>query len=455
MEEKCNAVVPVQKNPRGKFVGCQQRQMIINLYISKMTEQATLPVQRHLKYIDLIKLMSQEIGIGQRTISTTLSEYRRKGTITSPNRKKVRPKLTDKVNESDKNAIRRKIHEFWHRREIPTFEKIMASINNDPSLTNFSRSSFQLLLKDLNFVYTKIKRNNALSERGDIVCWRQKYLESIRYYRNCGRQIYYLDESWISVEETSKSVDTTIQSEQKNPSVKGKKLIVVHIGSSDGFVDGGLLAFESKDNSSDNHDEMDDDTFYEWFSSILSLLKDNAVIVMDTALYHSVKKHTFPHISWKKDKIITWLENNGKLIHRPMVKHQLLEEAEQFRTVCEKYVIDELAKENNKIVLRIPPYHSELNPIELAWSFVKQHVKTNNTTFTLTDVQKLLHEGVERVTPLMWKNYINHVIKVEDKFFELDFIIDELLEAELAEPSALHIVTLSGDVSDSESEFDG
>lgn len=57
-------------------------------------------------------------------------------------------------------------------------------------------------------------------------------------------------------ETTSKSwVDATVTSHrdaflrgltsgQKNPSGKGKRLIVVHIGSSDGFVDGGLLAFE-------------------------------------------------------------------------------------------------------------------------------------------------------------------------------------------------------------------
>jgi len=420
-----------------------------------MTEQASLPDQRHLKYIDLIKLMSQETGIGQRTISMTLSEYKRRGTITSPNRKKVRPKLTEKVNEFDKNAIRRKIHEFWHRKEFPTFEKIMTSINDDPSLSNFSRSSLQLLLKDLNFEYTKIKRNFALTERGDIVCWRQKYLESIRYYRSHGRQIYYLDESWINVEESAKSVDTTIQSGQKNLSGKGKQLIVVHIGSSDGFVAGGLRYFESKNNSSDYHDEINDVTFYEWFSSIISLLEDNAVIVMDTASYHSVKKDTFPLISWEKGKIIKWLEDKGKLIHRPMVKHQLLEEAEQFRPVCEKYVIDELAKENNKIVLRLPPYHSELNPIELVWAFVKRHVKTNNTTFKLPDVQKLLHEGVELVTPEMWKNCINHVIKEEDKFFEIDFITEEFLEAELTEPNAVHFVTIKGNISDdSESEFD-
>ncbi|CAI6365855.1 unnamed protein product [Macrosiphum euphorbiae] len=455
MEEKFNAVVPVKKNPRGKFVGCEQRQKIINLYISKMTEQASLPDQRHLKYIDLIKLMSQETGIGQRTISMTLSEYKRRGTITSPNRKKVRPKLTEKVNEFDKNAIRRKIHEFWHRKEFPTFEKIMTSINDDPNLSNFSRSSLQLLLKDLNFEYTKIKRNFALTERGDIVCWRQKYLESIRYYRSHGRQIYYLDESWINIEESAKSVDATIQSGQKNLSGKGKQLIVVHIGSSDGFVAGGLRYFESKNNSSDYHDEINDVTFYEWFSSIISLLEDNAVIVMDTASYHSVKKDTFPLISWEKGKIIKWLEDKGKLIHRPMVKHQLLEEAEQFRPVCEKYVIDELAKENNKIVLRLPPYHSELNPIELVWAFVKRHVKTNNTTFKLPDVQKLLHEGVELVTPEMWKKLYKYFIKEEDKFFEIDFITEEFLEAELTEPNAVHFVTIKGNISDdSESEFD-
>ncbi|XP_060861942.1 uncharacterized protein LOC132938975 [Metopolophium dirhodum] len=381
MEEKFNVFVPVKKNPCGKLVGYHQRQIIINLYISKMTAQAKHPNKRRLKYIELIKFISQETGIGQRTISKTLSEYKRKGTISSPNRKKVRPK-------------------------------------------------------------------------GDIVCWRQKYLESIRYYRSHGRQIYYLDESWINVEESAKSVDSTIQSGQKNLSGKGKQLTVVHIGSSDGFVAGGLWAFESKNNSSDYHDEINDVTFYEWFKGIISLLEDNAVIVMDTASYHSAKKDMFPLISWGNGKIIKWLENKGKLIHRPMVKHQLLEEAEQFRPVCEKYVIDELAKENNKIVLRLPPYHSELNPIELAWSFVKRYVKTNNMTFKLPDVQKLLHEGVELVTPQMWKKFINHVIKKEDKFFEIDFITDELLEAELEEPNASHSQTIKCEVSDSEAEFD-
>ncbi|CAI6358942.1 unnamed protein product [Macrosiphum euphorbiae] len=83
---------------------------------------------------------------------------------------------------------------------------------------------------------------------------------------------------------------------QKEHSGKGKRLIVLHIGSTDGFVPGGLLCFESKTNSTDYHDEMNGDTFYEWFVRILPLLKENAVIVM----YHSVKKCKIPTMSWKK-----------------------------------------------------------------------------------------------------------------------------------------------------------
>jgi len=91
---------------------------------------------------------------------------------------------------------------------------------------------------------------------------------------------------------------------QKNPSAKGKRLIVVHIGSSDGFVAGGLLVFESKKNTSDYHDEMNGNSFYDWFSSILPLLKENVVVVMDNTPYHSVnKKKRFPNFRGKRKKL--------------------------------------------------------------------------------------------------------------------------------------------------------
>jgi len=85
-----------------------------------------------------------------------------------------------------------------------------------------------------------------------------------------------------------------------NPTGKGTRLIVLHIGSAAGFVPGGLLCFQSKKNSSDYHDEMSGQTFQEWFEEILPLLEDNAVIVLDNAPYHSVKKEKTPTMAWKK-----------------------------------------------------------------------------------------------------------------------------------------------------------
>lgn len=66
----------------------------------------------------------------------------------------------------------------------------------------------------------------------------------------------------------------------KNPTGKGKRLIVLHIGSNNGFLPGGLLCFESKKNSSDYHDEMNGACFQEWFESILPRLEPNSIIVL-------------------------------------------------------------------------------------------------------------------------------------------------------------------------------
>lgn len=129
--------------------------------------------------------------------------------------------------------------------------------------------------------------------------------------------------------------------------------------------------------------------------------KNSAVIVMDNAAYHSVKKDRIPVMSWKKQDIINWLESKGENISYPTTKGALLSQVKTIHTEHDKYVIDDYAKDNNKIVLRLPPYHCELNPIELAWSSVKSYVRTHNSTFKLKDVKELLERGVEHVIPEM------------------------------------------------------
>ena len=88
----------------------------------------------------------------------------------------------------------------------------------------------------------------------------------------------------------------------KNPSGKGKRLIILHIGSDNGFLDGGLLIFESKQ-TNDYHEEMNGEVFKEWFEGILSKLVPQNVI-MDNAPYHSFRLYKRPNSSWRKQQIV-------------------------------------------------------------------------------------------------------------------------------------------------------
>ncbi|GBP70621.1 hypothetical protein EVAR_98201_1 [Eumeta japonica] len=58
-----------------------------------------------------------------------------------------------------------------------------------------------------------------------------------------------------------------------------------------------------------------------------------------------------------------------------------------------------MAKKKVVEVLRLPPYHCELNPIELVWADIKGHVARNNTIFKIADVKKLLSEGLTQIMP--------------------------------------------------------
>lgn len=133
--------------------------MIINIYKDKVKQQLENPDSPKLTYRQMLLEVCKTSGIGQRTVQTTLAEYKTKGTVSSPNKNKIRPTILEKVDSFDKHAIRRKIHGFWLNREVPTLQKMLIAINEDDTLPNFKRSSFRKILRDLQFVYARKSRH--------------------------------------------------------------------------------------------------------------------------------------------------------------------------------------------------------------------------------------------------------------------------------------------------------
>lgn len=364
--------------------------MVINIYkdiISNTPDK---------KYMDIINRIRELTGLGRDTVKKTISQYKSTKTVASPNRKRSKASMFDKIDDLDRTGLRRTIHAIWLKRELPTIDRILFDVNGDPTLPNFKRTSLFHVIKKLDFVFTKRKRCSVLTEREDIIVWRRRY--DIRKFRKEGRSIYYyLDEIWLNAGDCTDRVwkDNTILSKHDafnkglttgipNLSGKGKRLIVLHIGSDNGFLPGGLLCFISKKNTGNYHDEMNGDNFKEWFESIIPILDPNSIIVMDNAPYHSVETEKFPNNNWKKAAILEWLISKNVASKRPLsslLKPELLTISRDLRPQNKSYVIDNLAKDNGHTVLRLPPYHCELNPIELAWAMVKGYVKQNNTTF--------------------------------------------------------------------------
>lgn len=426
--EVVTEISPIKKNKRGKIVTYPQKLLIVNLYKSLVTDHSF-----DYSYGSVVRNISTETGIGRCTVYKILNEYTSTGSVTpTVCKRRLWAKHPD---AHEATAIRKKVHQFFRRNEQPTIRKLVHVVNSDETLGNYKKSKFHSILRELGFCY--LKRNRSiLLERDDLIKWRQSYLLDIQRYREQRRKIYYLDETWVNEGHTRSKcwLDTTVKSAKdaflrglsvglSNPSGKGKRLIILHIGNEDGFVDGGALVFESN-KTSDYHEEMTGAVFNDWFEQVLELLEPGSVIVLDNASYHSVKKERIPTSSANKSTIQQWLNSKGIVYEETDLKKDLLATVNTIRADYDQYIIDDMAKSKGFKVLRLPPYHCELNPIELIWADIKSRVAQCNTTFKLTDLKLLLEEAMSRITPDVWKKCCLHVQnKVEPKMREVDGIL--------------------------------
>jgi len=80
-----------------------------------------------------------------------------------------------------------------------------------------------------------------------------------------------------------------------------------------------------------------------------------------------------------------------------------------------QFVTDDIAERHGHLCLRLPPRHSELNPIELIWSQVKGHIARHNDG-KMTTVKKELALAFNSVTPANFSDAVKHVMKIEEDF---------------------------------------
>jgi hypothetical protein len=131
----------------------------------------------------------------------------------------------------------------------------------------------------------------------------------------------------------------------KDPSGKGGRWIILHAGSSSGFVDNGLLIFQSK-KSGDYHEEMNSDCFQTWFAEqLLPNIEPSSVIVIDNAPYHSKKIDKVPTTATRKAEIQQWLKDKNIAYEDDLLKAELLQIVRTHKHLYGDYVVDQMARQ--------------------------------------------------------------------------------------------------------------
>ena len=80
------------------------------------------------------------------------------------------------------------------------------------------------------------------------------------------------------------------------------------------------------------------------------------------------------------------------------------------------YKIDSIIREHGHEILHLPPYHCELNPIELIWSQIKGYVARQNNAFKLKPVVKLVENAIAQISTFDWKRACEHTAKIEEEY---------------------------------------
>ena len=377
-----------------------------------------------------VQLTADALQMGVSTVKRVLADYRRDpDSLSKIPEPKGRPKHA--IDCSHEEAVRSFIRTANKHGEYITLSSISDLIQSKDPNSDFHQATLARTLDRWGFEFGKGKRSQHLKEKNEIIVLRQNYLRRIRANRSLKssfpiRSEIYLDESYVN---KNHSNDFTWYSGEdgawvQKPTGKGERLIIVNAISASGWISNAKLVFQAKKKTGDYHGQMNADIFQKWFrEKLLPNIPKNSLIVMDNASYHNALSECSPPTPTSaKDEILGWLMENQIPCDPCSLKAELIVALKKIAPVP-VYEIDQIAKKQGHEILRTPPYHPELQPIELCWGIVKNHI-ARNCDFTMENLKIQLEEGFGKINEKTCGNIIRKIKKKEEEFWNDDISFD-------------------------------
>lgn len=377
------------------------------------------------------KRAADALGIGQATVKRIMADYGRDPSLLDqPAKTRGRP--THAVSVSNQEAVRTFIRAANKNGEYITLATIRDFLKENSKDESFHIVTLARTLNRWGFEFGQGTRSQHLKEKDHVIAARQRYIRKKRNNRAPGgdgntiRPEVYLDESYVNKNHSNDFIWYSGEDGPwvQKPTGKGERLIIINAISKSGWIPNAKLVFKSTTKTGDYHGQMNWGLFRKWFTEkLLPNIPANSLIVMDNAPYHNIlSEHSSPTPSCSKKKISDWLEQNKIYCRDDCLKPELIEIIKKIAPEP-IYAIDEIAQSYGHEVLRTPPYHPELQPIEICWGVVKNHI-ARNCDFTMKNLINQLENGFGKVTAETCSQILAKIRKVEDEFWDDDLRFD-------------------------------
>jgi len=402
----------------------EMRKMVVNVKRFFDTNKKT---SDNLATIPASKLTASALDISESTVKVVMAAFNKKGDdglnfSNFPQRGRPSYVLESGVEPLIRQFVRR----ANRNGDQVNVEIIRNFMQDELHCKGIAHTTLWRALQRWGFEFGKGTRSAQLKESERIIMMRRQYLRLKRSNRDATGRIerpeVYLDESYIN---KNHSNDNTWYYEEDGvvlgkPTGKGERLVIVNAITSDGWVPGSRLVFKASKKTGDYHANMNWSNFSKWFQEqLLKNIPKNSLIIMDNAAYHNVlAEEAFPKKGHSVKRLREWLSSNQYPWTQDMLKSELFELCSRLAPKPE-FLIDNIARKQGHTILRTPPYHPELQPIETCWAIVKNHVAQHNDC-TMKKVRILLEEGFAKVTAKTCQKLIKKINHQEDTFWEED-----------------------------------
>lgn len=426
----------IQSKLKGRVVNSQSREIISNVYTFMKQEADNKSVM-----IPIAKARERTAaatGVSERMVTKVNAELKKlkcneedeARKFLTPKKRPGRSKMC--LDDFDKCVIRRTVYNFHMQKNcLPTVSLLLNELKESIDFKG-GKTTLRMILSDMGFKWRRTQNNRKLlCEKSDIREKRITYLRAIKRFREENRPIIFLDETYVlSTHVKSLSWSDDSNNGVRTPISKGDRLIIIHAGGEKGFVPNALSTWKATSHTGDYHDNVNQDMFMKWIKEkLIPNLEPRSVLVIDNAPYHNVQLDKAPTSKSRKQDMKYWLSKNNIPFSDDMFVPELYKLITLHKPQFCRYLLDETVQTEGHNILRLPPYHPDLNPIELIWADVKSYIARKNTSFNFSEVQKIAEEKIASMGPEDWLRKCEHAKKVEDEYLMNERGIDNIVES--------------------------